>query len=56
MSKKYKTILLGEIVAEDTPEKVLTGVKKKWSPKSNKEKLLGIRAAISYDAIQTNGF
>ena len=45
--------LLGEIVAEDTSEKCLLESRKIES-KIEQRKLLGIKAAISYDSIQTN--
>ena len=53
--KEIQDHLLGEIVAEDTPEKCLLESRKVES-KIEQRKLLGIKAAISYDAIQTNGF
>ena len=53
--KEIQDHLLGEIVAEDTPEKCLLESRKVES-KIEQRKLLGIRTAISYDAIQTNGF
>ena len=46
---------MGEIVTEDTPEKCLLESRKVES-KIEQRKLLGIKAAISYDAVQTNGF
>ena len=53
--KEIQDHLLGEIVAEDTPEKCLLELRKVES-KIEQRKLLGIKAAISYDAIHTNGF
>ena len=53
--KEIQDHLLGEIVVEDTPEKCLLESRKVES-KIEQRKLLGIKAAISYDAIQTNGF
>ena len=53
--KEIQDHLLGEIVAEDTPEKCLLESRKVES-KIEQRKLLGIKAAISYDAIQRNGF
>ena len=44
---------MGEIVAEDTPEKCLLESRKVKS-KIEQRKLLGIKAAISYDSVQTN--
>ena len=51
--KEIQDHLLGEIVAEDTPEKCLLESRKIES-KIEQRKLLGIKAAISYDSIQTN--
>ena len=53
--KEIQDHLLGEIVAEDTPEKCLLE-SRKVELKIEQRKLLGIKAAISYDAIHTNGF
>ena len=53
--KEIQDHLLGEIVAEDTPEKCLLESRKVES-KIEQRKLLGIKAAISFDAIHTNGF
>ena len=53
--KEIQDHLLGEIVAEDTPEKCLLESRKVES-KIEQRKLLGIKAAISYDAIHTNSF
>ena len=54
--KEIQDHLLGEIVAEDTPEKCLLESRKVES-KIEQRKLLGIKAAISYDAIHaSNGF
>ena len=46
---------MGEIVAEDTPEKCLLE-SRKVELKIEQRKLLGIKAAISYDSVQTNSF
>ena len=51
--KEIQDHLLGEIVAEDTPEKCLLESHKVES-KIEQRKLLGIKASISYDSIQTN--
>ena len=51
--KEIQDHLLGEIVAEDTLEKCLLESRKIES-KIEQRKLLGIKAAISYDSIQTN--
>ena len=51
--KEIQDHLLGEILAEDTSEKCLLELRKIES-KIKQRKLLGIRAAISYDSIQTN--
>ena len=51
--KEIQDNLLGEIVAEDTPEKCLLESRKVES-KIEQRKLLGIKAAISYDSVQTN--
>ena len=53
--KEIQDHLLGEIVAEDTSEKCLLESRKVES-KIEQRKLLGIKAAISYDSVQTNGF
>ena len=53
--KEIQDHLLGQIVAEDTPEKCLLDSRKVES-KIEQIKLLGIKAAISYDSVQTNGF
>ena len=53
--KEIQDHLLGEIVAEDNPEKCLLESRKVES-KIEQRKLLGIKAAISYDAIHTNSF
>ena len=53
--KEIQDHLLGEIVAEDTPEKCLLESRKIES-KIEQRKLLGIKTAISYDAIHTNSF
>ena len=53
--KEIQDHLLGEIVTEDTPEKCLLELRKVES-KIEQRKLLGIKAAISYDAVQTNSF
>ena len=45
--------MLGEILAEDTSEKCLLESRKIES-KIEQRKLLGIKAAVSYDSIQTN--
>ena len=50
--KEIQDHLLGEIVAEDTPEKCLLESHKVES-KIEQRKLLGIKAAISYDSVQT---
>ena len=50
--KEIQDHLLGEIVAEDTPEKCLLESYKVES-KIEQRKLLGIKAAISYDSVQT---
>ena len=52
--KEIQDHLLGEIVAEDTSEKCLLESRKIES-KIEQRKLLGIKAAISYDSIQTRG-
>ena len=51
--KEIQDHLLGEIVAEDTSEKCLLESRKIES-KIEQRKLLGIKAAVSYDSIQTN--
>ena len=51
--KEIQDHLLGEIVAEDSSEKCLLESRKVES-KIEQRKLLGIKAAISYDSIQTN--
>ena len=51
--KEIQDHLLGEIVAEDTSEKCLLE-SRKIELKIEQRKLLGIKAAISYDSIQTN--
>ena len=51
--KEIQDHLLGEIVAEDTPEKCLLESCKVES-KIEQRKLLGIKAVISYDSVQTN--
>ena len=51
--KEIQDHLLGEIVAEDSSEKCLLELRKVES-KIEQRKLLGIKAAISYDSIQTN--
>ena len=51
--KEIQDHLLGEIAAEDTPEKCLLEFRKVES-KIEQRKLLGIKAAISYDSVQTN--
>ena len=51
--KEIKDHLLGEIVVEDSSEKCLLESRKIES-KIEQRKLLGIKAAISYDSIQTN--
>ena len=51
--KEIQDHLLGEIVAEDTLEKCFLESRKVES-KIEQRKLLGIKAAISYDSIQTN--
>ena len=51
--KEIQDHLLGEIVAKDTPEKCLLESCKVES-KIEQRKLLGIKAAISYDSVQTN--
>ena len=51
--KEIQDHLLGEIVAEDIPEKCLLESCKVES-KIEQRKLLGIKAAISYDSVQTN--
>ena len=53
--KEIQDHLLGEIIAEDTPEKCLLESRKVES-KIEQRKLLGIKAAISYDSVHTNGF
>ena len=53
--KEIQDHLLGEIVVEDTPEKCLLESRKVES-KIEQRKLLGIKAAISYDSVQTNSF
>ena len=53
MVKEIQDHLLGEILAEDTSEKCLLESRKIES-KIEQRKLLGIKAAISYDSIQTN--
>ena len=50
--KEIQDHLLGEIVAEDTSEKCLLESRKIES-KIEQRKLLGIKAAVSYDSIQT---
>ena len=51
--KEIQDHLLGEIVAEDTSEKCLLE-SRKIELKIEQRKLLGIKAAVSYDSIQTN--
>ena len=51
--KQIQDHLLGEILAEDTSEKCLLESRKIES-KIEQRKLLGIKAAVSYDSIQTN--
>ena len=51
--KEIQDHLLGEILAEDTSEKCLLESRKIES-KIEQRKLLGIKAAVSYDSIQTN--
>ena len=51
--KEIQDHLLGEIVTEDTPEKCLLESQKVES-KTEQRKLLGIKAAILYDSVQTN--
>ena len=51
--KEIQDHLLGEIVVEDTPEKCLLESHKVES-KIEQRKLPGIKAAISYDSVQTN--
>ena len=51
--KEIQDHLLGEIVAEDSSEKCLLE-SRKVELKIEQRKLLGIKAAISYDSIQTN--
>ena len=51
--KEIQDHLLGEILAEDTSEKCLLESRRIES-KIEQRKLLGIRAAVSYDSIQTN--
>ena len=51
--KEIQDHLLGEILAEDSSEKCLLESRKIES-KIEQRKLLGIKAAISYDSIQTN--
>ena len=51
--KEIQDHLLGEIVAEDTSEKCLLESRRIES-KIEQIKLLGIKAAVSYDSIQTN--
>ena len=51
--KEIQDHLLGEIVAEDSSEKCLLESRKIES-KIEQRKLLGIKATISYDSIQTN--
>ena len=53
MVKEIQDHLLGEIVAEDTSEKCLLESRKIES-KIEQRKLLGIKAAVSYDSIHTN--
>ena len=53
MVKEIQDHLLGEIVAEDTSEKCLLESRRIES-KIEQRKLLGIKAAVSYDSIQTN--
>ena len=53
VTKEIQDHLLGEIVAEDSSEKCLLESRKIKS-KIEKRKLLGIKTAITYDAIQTN--
>ena len=52
--KEIQDHLLGEIVAEDTLEKCLLESRKVES-KIEQRKLLGIKAAISYNSVHTNG-
>ena len=51
--KEIQDHLLEEIVVEDTPEKCLLESRKVES-KIEQIKLLGIKAAISYDSVQPN--
>ena len=51
--KEIQDHLFGEIVTEDTPEKCLLESRKVES-KIEQRKLLGIKAAILYDSVQTN--
>ena len=51
--KEIQDHLLGKIVVEDSSEKCLLELRKVES-KIEQRKLLGIKAAISYDSIQTN--
>ena len=53
MVKEIQDHLLGEILAEDTSEKCLLESRKIES-KIEQRKLLGIKAAVFYDSIQTN--
>ena len=53
MVKEIQDHLLGEILAEDTSEKCLLESRKIES-KIEQRKLLGIKAAVSYDSIHTN--
>ena len=53
MIKEIQDHLLGEILPEDTSEKCLLESRKIES-KIEQRKLLGIKAAVSYDSIQTN--
>ena len=53
MIKEIQDHLLGEILAEDTLEKCLLESRKIES-KIEQRKLLAIKAAVSYDSIQTN--
>ena len=53
MVKEVQDHLLGEILAEDTLEKCLLESRKIES-KIEQRKLLGIKAAVSYDSIHTN--
>ena len=53
VAKEIQDYLLGEILVDDTSEKCLLESRRIES-KIEQRKLLGIRAAVSYDSIQTN--